>query len=156
MVGAGAGAELGGGAAVGVAAGGASVGDLDGAGAAVGLALAVTCAAACGAGRLAEAVARARLRWALPGEVLDGAAAGEDVVAAGAAVVLPASVWAGAVRANRVAKPTAVIALSWVARQVRRERRRSPAARAASGCSPVNSGLSRMTGDHSRTRVKGS
>ena len=41
------------------------------------------------------------------------------------------AVWAGAVRANRVAKPTAVTALSCVARQVRRERRRSPAERVA-------------------------
>jgi hypothetical protein len=43
------------------------------------------------------------------------------------------TVWVGAVRANKVAKPTAVTALSCVARQVRRERRRSPAERAAPG-----------------------
>jgi len=46
------------------------------------------------------------------------------------AVVVWSAVWTGAVRANRVAKPTAVTALSWVARQVRRDRRRSPAERA--------------------------
>ena len=43
------------------------------------------------------------------------------------------AVWAGAVRANSVAKPTAATALSSVARQVRRERRRNPAERAAAG-----------------------
>jgi hypothetical protein len=41
------------------------------------------------------------------------------------------TVWAGALRANKVAKPTAVTVPSWVARQVRRDSRRSPAARAA-------------------------
>ena len=142
-VGAGAGAELVDGAGAGAVLGGASVADLDGAGAAFWLALAVTWAAAWGAGAaawaLAEAVARARLGWAFPGEELDavgaGAEAGGDVFAADAAVLWPAAVWAGAVRANRVAKPTAVTAPSWVARQVRRERRRSPAVRAAPGCS---------------------
>jgi hypothetical protein len=43
------------------------------------------------------------------------------------------AVWTGAVRANKVAKPTAVTALSCVARQVRRDRRRSPTERAAPG-----------------------
>ena len=43
------------------------------------------------------------------------------------------AVWVGAVRANKVAKPTAVTALSCVARQVRRERRCRPAERVASG-----------------------
>jgi hypothetical protein len=44
-----------------------------------------------------------------------------------------ATVCAGAVRANNVAKPTVASAPSWVARQVSRDRRRSPADRAASG-----------------------
>jgi hypothetical protein len=44
-----------------------------------------------------------------------------------------AVVWAGALRANKAAMPTAVTALSWVARQVRRDRRRSPSARASPG-----------------------
>ena len=46
------------------------------------------------------------------------------------------TVWAGALRANSVAKPTVASAPSWVARQVSRDRRRSPADRAASGGSP--------------------
>jgi len=102
---------------------------------------------------LAAGAARARFRGAWPGEGV----AGGGVVAARAVVLSPAAVWAGAVRANRVARPTAVTALSWVARQVSRERRRSPAVRAASGgCGPENSALLRMTRDHSRSRVKGS
>jgi hypothetical protein len=158
-VGAGAGAELVDGAAAGTVLGGASVADLEGAAVARWLALAVTWAPAWGAGRaaawaLADAVARARLGWAFPGEELAGA--GGDVFAAGAAVVSPAAVGAGAVRANKVARPTAVTALSWVARQVRRDRRRSPAARVAPGCSSVNSDVSRMTRDPSRPRVKSS
>jgi len=48
------------------------------------------------------------------------------------------AVWAVAVRAKSVANPTAVIALSWVARQVRRESRRRPSSRAAPGvCGPL-------------------
>jgi hypothetical protein len=47
------------------------------------------------------------------------------------------TVWAGAVRANRVAMPTAVTALSWVARQVSLDRRRRPAARVSPGNSPA-------------------
>jgi hypothetical protein len=43
------------------------------------------------------------------------------------------TVWVGAVRANRVAKPTAVTALSCVARQVSLDRRRRPVTRAAPG-----------------------
>jgi hypothetical protein len=42
-------------------------------------------------------------------------------------------VWALAVRAKSAANPTAVIALSWVARQVRRESRRRPSSRSAPG-----------------------
>jgi hypothetical protein len=41
--------------------------------------------------------------------------------------------WAGAARANTVAKPTVASALSWVARQVSRPSLRRPAVRAASG-----------------------
>ena len=94
---------------------------LDGAGAAFWLALAVTWAPAWGAGAaawaLADAVARTRLGWwVFPGEEVDGtgagARAGGDVFAADAAVVSLAAVWTGAVRANKVAKPTAVTALS--------------------------------------------
>jgi hypothetical protein len=155
-VGAGAEAELVDGAGAGAVLGGASVADLDGAGEACWLALAVTWAPAWGAGAAAwaladvVALARARLGWAFPGEELDGAGAGGDVFAVGAAVVSLAVVWAGAARANKVAKPSAVTALSWVARHVRRERRRRPAVRVAPGCSSGNSDLSRMTGDHSR------
>jgi hypothetical protein len=83
------------------------------------LALAVTWAPAWGAGAaapaLADAVARTRLGWwVFPGEEVDGAGvrAGRDVFAADAAVVSLAAVWTGAVRANKVAKPTAVTALS--------------------------------------------
>ena len=61
------------------------------------------------------------------------AEAGDEADADGSVPVTALAVWAGAVRANRVAKPTAVTALSCVARQVRRERRRSPAERAAPG-----------------------
>jgi hypothetical protein len=43
------------------------------------------------------------------------------------------TVCAGAARANNVAKPTVASAPSWVARQVSRDKRRSPAERAASG-----------------------
>jgi hypothetical protein len=154
-VGVGAGAELVDGAGAGAELGGASLVDLDGAGAAFWLAWAVTWAPAWGTGAAAWAFARARLGWALADDELGGAEAGEEVFTADAVVSL-AVVWAGALRANSVAKPTAVTALSWVARQVRRERRRRPAERAAPGCSSVNSDLSRMTGDHSRARVKNS
>ena len=62
---------------------------------------------------LADAIARARLGWVLAGEELDGPTAGADVFAADAAVLSPAAaVWAGAERANKVAKPTAATALS--------------------------------------------
>jgi len=172
-VGAGA-AELVDGAGAGAEVGGASVAGLDAGGAAaVWLALAGPGAAAWvpawvpawGVGLAvpwppADAVARARLDRGFPEEEEEeeaeaDAEAAEEFVAAGAAVLSPAVVWAGAVRANRVARPTAVTALSWVARQVRRERRRSPVARAAPGCSPGNSVVSRMTRDPSRIRVKG-
>jgi hypothetical protein len=70
------------------------------------------------------------------GEGVGVVGADVDGPALGAAVAWP-TVCAGAVRANKVAKPTAVTALSWVARQVRRERRRSPTVRAASGGSSI-------------------
>jgi hypothetical protein len=66
------------------------------------------------AGPPADAVARARLARCFPGDEADEAGAEPvgEVVAAWAAVLSLAAVWAGAVRANRVAKPTAVTALS--------------------------------------------
>ena len=51
--------------------------------------------------------------------------------------VASAAVWVGAVRANKVAMPTAVTALSWVVRQVSLDSLRSPAARASSGNSSM-------------------
>jgi hypothetical protein len=47
------------------------------------------------------------------------------------------TVWAGAVPANKAVKPTAVTALSSVARQVMPDRRCSPTARVSPGSSPV-------------------
>lgn len=146
----GAGAELVDGAGAGAVLGGASLVDLDGAGVAFWLAWAAAWGAGAAAWALAYAVARTRLGWAFLGEELDGAGAEGDVFAADAAVLSLATVRAGALRANKVAKPTAVTALSWVARHVRRERRRRPAVRAAPGCSSGSSYVSRMTGDHSR------
>jgi hypothetical protein len=61
---------------------------------------------------------------------------------AGAAWLL--TVWAGAVRANTVANPTAVIAPSWVTCQVSRDSRFSPAVRVASGGSSGSSGRYRV------------
>jgi hypothetical protein len=54
----------------------------------------------------------------------------------GAGVAWP-TVWAGAVPANKAVKPTAVTALSSVARQVMPDRRCSPTARVSPGSSPV-------------------
>ena len=54
-----------------------------------------------------------------------GLGAGVAVAPRGAAG-WPLTVAAGAVRANRTAKPTVATAPSWVARQVSRDRRRSP------------------------------
>jgi hypothetical protein len=76
----------------------------------------------------------ARLAAPAEAEAEDGAEAGDEADADGSvpvAALAALAVWAGAVRANRVAKPTAVTALSCVARQVRRDRRRSPAERVA-------------------------
>jgi hypothetical protein len=53
----------------------------------------------------------------------DGLAEG---VAVAFGVAWPLMVAAGAVRANKTAIPTVAIAPSWVARQVSRDRRRSP------------------------------
>ncbi len=80
----------------------------------------------------------------------DGEADADSLaLCAGAACAV---VWAGAVRANKVAMPTAVTALSWVARQVSRDRRRSPAARASPGNSSimVAGGAAEMTVGESR------
>jgi len=64
-------------------------------------------------------------RWMCVGVGLGvGEAAGD-----GLTVVWLLAVCAGAVRANRTAKAAAVIALSWVVRQVSLERRRRPWAR---------------------------
>ena len=147
-VGFGAGAELVDGAGAGAELGGASVGDelrdppgepeeldeleeLAGPGEREplpdGLAAWPACAVGCMPGALFRSTGCCR--W-----LADGAAeAAEADGSVLAAVVAWSAVWAGAVRANRVAKPTAVTALSCVARQVRRERRRSPAERAAPG-----------------------
>lgn len=73
-------------------------------------------------------------RW--PAEGAGVPAADEEIEVEGCEPEAPvdwSAVWAGAVRANKVAKPTAATALSSVARQVSRERRRSPAERAAPG-----------------------
>jgi len=118
---------LGAGAGAGGVAGGASVGAalLGGAAAAV---------AGCAAGVLAAgAAARCVAEWAgvgaavVAGAVLAAGAAGR--VGAGAAL----AVWAGALRANSTANAAAVMALSWVARQVSRDRRRSATSRPPSG-----------------------
>jgi hypothetical protein len=53
----------------------------------------------------------------------DGLAEGMAVAFGG---VWPVTVAAGAVRANKTANPTVASAPSWVARQVSRDRRRSP------------------------------
>ncbi len=113
-------------------------------------------------GRTPDAPARSLLpcwlaAWlGVPAEAGDEADADGSVPVAALAAV---AVWAGAVRANRVAKPTAVTALSCVARQVRRDRRRSPAERVAPGASPAGSvgGSYRfcMDRDRSRVQVKG-
>lgn len=119
-------------------------------------------------GRAPAAPARRFLPWwpaawlGVPDE------AGDEADADGSVLVAAAAVWAGAVRANRVAKPTAVTALSCVARQVRRDRRRSPAERVVPGASPAgpagNSYRSGRVGgsyrfcmdrDRSRAQVKG-
>jgi hypothetical protein len=73
----------------------------------------------------------------------DGLAEG---VAAAFGEVCALSVAAGAVRANRTAKPTVAIAPSWVARQVSRDRLRSPLDRACpAGSSSYVAGTGRIT-----------
>lgn len=83
-----------------------------------------------GAGLLGRGVAEAFLCGCRGLGVAAGRveAAGVGVLA-GRRVVWLLVVWAGAVRANSTANAAAVIALSWVARQVSRESRRSPSAR---------------------------
>ncbi len=127
---------LGLGAGAGVVGGGASVCVGAGVGAAGGAAPDV----GVGVGVLAGAAAAAwclSLRFLCTGLLVGlglGLACGDGRTAGLAAAV----VWAFAVRANRVANATAVIALSWVARQVRRDRRRMPSSRAAPGvCRPL-------------------
>ena len=75
------------------------------------------------------------LRWCRwPAEAVGDPA--EDTETDGSvlgAVLTWLAAWVGAVRANRVAKPTTVTALSCVARQVSLDRRRSPMARASPG-----------------------
>jgi len=93
---------------------------------------------ACAVGCAPGVAARCRLwrRW--PAEAVGVPA--EDAEAEGpvpGAAVAALTVWVGAVRANKVAKPTAATALSWVARQVSLDRRRSPVARAAPGNSSI-------------------
>jgi hypothetical protein len=107
-----------------------------------------------------RAPARTFLPWWLAAWL--GVPAGDEADADGSvpvAALAALAVWAGAVRANRVAKPTAVTALSCVARQVRRDRRRSPAERVAPGASPAGpvGGSYRfcMDRDRSRAQVKG-
>lgn len=96
----------------------------------------------CALGRTPDAVRWAALwrRWlaAAVGIPAEDAGTGGCVLTA---AVDWSAVWAGAVRANTVAMPTAVIALSWVARQVRRDMRRSPSERAAPGGSSARAGV---------------
>jgi hypothetical protein len=88
-------------------------------------------------------------RWLAEGVGVPADDVGVDSCVPEAAVDWSA-VWVGAVRANKVAKPTAVTALSCVARQVRRDNRRSPAERAAPGCSSARTGAGRVAAGDSR------
>jgi hypothetical protein len=109
-------------------------------GARVGLGAALGCAVGWAAGlALTCLITRAFLWWIAAGW---GGAAADGFALCGGGAGLLAAAGAGAVRANKVAKPTAVRAPSWVARQVRRDRRRSPAARAAPGSCPGPAGES--------------
>lgn len=176
-VGFGAGAELVDGAGAGAELGGASVGEelrdplgeLDGLGEREPLPDGLADWPARTVGRAPDAPARAFLPWWLAAWLGVPAEAGDEGDADGSvpvAALAALTVWAGAVRANRVAKPTAVTALSCVARQVRRDRRRSPAERVAPGASPAGpvAGSYRSVGgsyrfcmdrDRSRAQVKG-
>ena len=89
-----------------------------------------------GAAALAGAAAGLWRRWCRC-RCTDGVGLGEgegdglaEGVAAAFGAVWPLTVAAGAVRANRTAKPTVASAPSWVVRQVSRDRRRSPWERA--------------------------
>jgi hypothetical protein len=77
-----------------------------------------------------------------------GLAVGEAAVD-GLTVVWLLAVWAGALRANRTANAAAAIALSWVVRQVSRERRRRPSARLP----PAGPGSLRSSAGPSKRRV---
>jgi hypothetical protein len=156
--GGGAGAELGGGGGAGAELGGASVGgeepcepdppaELDDpevlgalvelderAPLAVGVAAWPACAVGCTPGVLARALRWCRWSARAVGDPAEEAETDGSVLRA---VLTWLTVWAGAVRANRVAKPTAVTALSCVARQVSLDRRRSPVARAPPGNSSM-------------------
>jgi hypothetical protein len=92
----------------------------------------------CALGRI-PGVAAFALRWCRwPAEAVgDPAADAETDGPVLGAVLTWLAAWVGAVRANRVAKPTAVTALSCVARQVSLDRRRSPVARACPGNSSI-------------------
>jgi hypothetical protein len=68
--------------------------------------------------------------------------AGRDDLPGGLAGDWLAVECAGAVRANRAAKPTVTIALIWVARQVSRDMRRSPSRRARPAGSAYRAGRS--------------
>jgi hypothetical protein len=111
-------------AGAGAVVGGASVGRggaaVAGAGAAAGWA-----GAWAGVGLLVLATVRAFLD-ALADGLGVAVAVADEVGAAGLAGAWLLVVWAGAVRANTIAKVAAARALSWVVRQVRRERRRRP------------------------------
>ena len=125
---------LGAGAGAGGALGGARVGDGGGA---------LGWAAAGDAGALAGALwsffflAAARCVCVGVGlGVCAGEAAGDGLTA-----VWLLAVWAGALRANRTAKAAAVIALSWVVRQVSLDRRRRPSVAAAARVVQAQGGI---------------
>jgi hypothetical protein len=121
---------LGDGAAAGAVVGGASVGEAGAAllGGAAGAADA--CAVACVVGvGAAFGTLRAALCLALGRAEAVAVGSAEVGVVAGFTVVWLLAVWAGAVRANRTANAAAVIAPSWVARQVSLDSRCSPSAR---------------------------
>jgi hypothetical protein len=77
---------------------------------------------------------RVRRWWCLPGEWEAVPEVAADVCVLGVPAVW-LTVWAGAVRTNKVTRPTAATVLSWVARQVSLESLRSPWARVSAGSS---------------------
>jgi hypothetical protein len=110
------------------------------------LAVGVAAWPACEVGCAPGVAARCRLCCRWPAEAV-GVPAEDAEAAVPGAVVAALTVWVGAVRANKVAKPTAVTALSWVARQVSLDRRRSPVARAAPGNSSIGPVAGVMVGE---------